>query len=111
MVDATAIMQHPFRRTKKLLAQLSDQEEQKNTSFSQWLIEENGYKNLLAKHCALARLIAESIECWVNDTSLFLKRFHADNNKLHKTIAISSNPKIIEISIAANSSTNRIHIN
>ena len=86
-----------FRRTKKLLAQLSDQEEQKNTSFSQWLIEENGYKNLLAKHCALARLIAESIECWVNDTSLFLKRFHADKSKLHKIVAISSNPKIVKI--------------
>ena len=95
-------MQHQFcvqvfKRTQALHQKLNRRGEEKGNHFEFWLIAEEGYKSLLREHSSLARIIAQGIELWVNDTSRLLKRIKKDKKELANIADIDSDTKIIQI--------------
>lgn len=86
-----------FRRTKNLHHNLEQQGNIKGDIFAKWLIQEKGYKQLLQEYCALARLIAQGIECWVRDTKQLIQRFAQDNTEFSPLTGSILNTTIIKI--------------
>ncbi len=86
-----------FRRTKELHHNLEQTNNEESHGFARWLIREKGYKKLLHEHCALARLIAHGIECWVKDTSQLIQRFTQDNKEFSPLTGSKLNTKIARI--------------
>ena len=86
-----------FRRTQALHEKLNRRGEAKDNHFELWLITEEGYKSLLREHSSLARIIAQGIELWVNDTRRLLRRIMKDKKELANIVTIDSDTKIIQI--------------
>ena len=63
-----------FDRSRSLHERLFSGREEERLRFHNWLIYNSGYKDLLKEHSALARIIANGVDLWVNDTSQLLKR-------------------------------------
>ena len=86
-----------FDRSRSLHERLFSGREEERLRFHNWLINNAGYKDLLKEHSALARIIANGVDLWVNDTSQLLKRLKKDQHEIVETIDIGVKPFIIKV--------------